>query len=44
MDDDTDTILSKNGYERSKKYVDSVLIPAVMSVNKPPKILDVDLD
>lgn len=44
MDDDTDTILSKNGYERSKKYVDSVLIPAVMSVNKPPKILNVDLD
>lgn len=44
MDDDTDTVLSKRGYERSKKYVDSVLIPVVMTVNEPPKVLDANMD
>lgn len=44
MDDDTDTILSKRAYERSKKYFDSVLLPVVMTVNKAPKVLDADMD
>lgn len=44
MDNDTDTVLSKRAYERSKKYFDSVLLPVVMTVNKAPKVLDADMD
>lgn len=44
MGDDTGTVLSKHGYERSKKYFESVLLPVRMTVNEPPKILDADVD
>lgn len=44
MGDDTDTVLSKHGYERSKRYFESVLLPVRMTVNDSPKILDADMD
>ena len=44
MGDDTGTVLSKHGYERSKRYFESVLLPVRMTVNEPPKILDADVD
>lgn len=44
MGDDTDTVLSKHGYERSKRYFESVLLPVHMTVNDSPKILDADMD
>lgn len=44
MGDDTETVLSKHGYERSKRYFESVLLPVRMTVNEPPKILDADMD
>lgn len=44
MGDDTSTVLSKRGYERSKRYFESVLLPVRMTVNEPPKILDADMD
>lgn len=44
MGDDTDTVLSKRGYERSKRYFESILLPVRMTVNEPPKVLDADMD
>lgn len=44
MGDDTDTVLSKRGYERSKRYFESVLLPVRMTVNEPPKVLDANMD
>ena len=44
MGDDTGTVLSKHGYERSKRYFESVLLPVRMTVNDSPKILDADVD
>ena len=44
MGDDTSTVLSKRGYERSKRYFESALLPVRMTVNEPPKVLDADMD
>lgn len=44
MGEDVGTVLSKHGYERSKKYFESVLLPVRMTVNDSPKILDADMD